>query len=198
MNYLDKIAILSGLAAIFAIFIWIVLPTKCLPTVIGHRGASGAYPEHTKIAYEKAAEMGADYIECDLQLTKDLKLVCSHEAWIKEVSNVGRKYMFKDRLVKEHVFDDDDPKFDWNDRGKIVDNYFTFDFTLKELQTLRRKQTYPERNPNFNWIYTFVSFDEFVEIANAKKVGIAMEIKSPSAINKVISKIMIHSMATIS
>ena len=65
-----KLAIISGLAGIFAIFIWITFPTKCLPTVIGHRGASGVYPEHTKIAYEKAAEMGADYIECDLQLTK--------------------------------------------------------------------------------------------------------------------------------
>ena len=38
--------------------------------VLGHRGAAGIYPEHTLIAYEKGAEFGADFIECDLQVTK--------------------------------------------------------------------------------------------------------------------------------
>ena len=40
------------------------------PLIIAHRGASGMYPEHTALAYEKAAEQGADLIECDLALTK--------------------------------------------------------------------------------------------------------------------------------
>ena len=38
--------------------------------VLGHRGAAGIYPEHTLIAYEKGADLGADFIECDLQVTK--------------------------------------------------------------------------------------------------------------------------------
>ena len=40
-----------------------------IPVVLGHRGAAGLYPEHTKIAYEKGADY-ADYIECDVQVTK--------------------------------------------------------------------------------------------------------------------------------
>ena len=44
-----------------------------LPVVVGHRGSCGIYPEHTEISYEKAAEMGSDYIECDVQITKVCK-----------------------------------------------------------------------------------------------------------------------------
>ena len=40
------------------------------PLIIAHRGASGMYPEHTALAYRKAAEQGADLIECDLALTR--------------------------------------------------------------------------------------------------------------------------------
>ena len=81
--------------------------------------------------------------------------------------------------------DDDDPNFDWNDKGDITDNYFTFDFELSELQTLKRRQVTEGRNPNFDYQYSFVTFDEFVEIAKSKGVGIAPEIKSPTAVNKV-------------
>ena len=67
-------------------------------SVLGHRGACGVYPEHTSISYEKGAEMGADYIECDVQITKDLKLICSHEAWINEVCDVENHSEFSDRI----------------------------------------------------------------------------------------------------
>ena len=43
---------------------------KICPVVLGHRGAAGIYPEHTTIAYENGADLGADYIECDVQITK--------------------------------------------------------------------------------------------------------------------------------
>ena len=46
---------------------------------IGHRGASGYAPEHTIPAYDLALKMGADYIEQDLQLTKDGVLVALHD-----------------------------------------------------------------------------------------------------------------------
>lgn len=91
---------------------------------------------------------------------------------------------FADR-ISTYNFDDDDPDFDWNDKGDIVNNFFTFDFTLEELRTLRRKQVNPKRDSNFNWMYTFVTLQEFVEIAKANKVGIAPELKSPTAMNKV-------------
>ena len=53
------------------------------PLNIGHRGASGMYPEHTLISYEQAAAQGADVVECDVVLTKDLVPVCSHSTWLE-------------------------------------------------------------------------------------------------------------------
>ena len=76
----------------------LVQGVRSLPLVLGHRGACGVYPEHTSISYEKGAEMGADYIECDVQITKDLKLICSHEAWINEVCDVENHSEFSDRI----------------------------------------------------------------------------------------------------
>ena len=54
--------------------------------------------------------MGADYIECDVQITKDLKLICSHEAWINEVCGVENHIEFSNR-IRSYNFDDDDPNF---------------------------------------------------------------------------------------
>ena len=50
--------------------------------VIAHRGASAYAPDHTLAAYKMAVQMGADYIELDLQLTKDGKLVALHDTVI--------------------------------------------------------------------------------------------------------------------
>ena len=69
------------------------------PLVVGHRGAPGIYPEDTAIGYEKAIEFGADFIECDIQVTKDLQLICSHDQWIKDVCNVENFEEFSDRLT---------------------------------------------------------------------------------------------------
>ena len=81
--------------------------------------------------------------------------------------------------------DDDDPDFDWNDKGEIKDNFFTFDFELSELRTLKRRQVTEGRDPSYDYQYSFVSFEEHVNIAKSKGVGIAPEIKSPTAVNKV-------------
>ncbi len=145
------------------------------PLIIAHRGASGMYPEHTSLAYEKADEQEADYVECDVTITKvcissmyvlllhvsscarmsdsgvalffffmqDLVLICSHEPWIQDISNVNSQLGpehpdFRDRKT-EYNMDDDDESYDWNDKGD-KNGYFTYDFTLEELQTLRRKQ----------------------------------------------------------
>ena len=53
--------------------------TETSPIVIAHRGASGYRPEHTLEAYRLAVEMGADYIEPDLVITKDGVLIVRHE-----------------------------------------------------------------------------------------------------------------------
>ena len=59
---------------------------------------------------------------------------------------------------------------------------------MDELKTLFRRQVIPSRNPNFDDKYSFVSFDEYVSIAKSKGVGIAPEIKSPTAINKILAE----------
>ncbi len=173
--------------ALFQVFVTVAgsSPDNC-PLILAHRGASGIYPEHTEVGYAKAASEGwADYIECDIQITKDLQLICSHHGWIKEVSDVEQHSEFKDRIASYNM-DDDDPNFNWNDRGNITNNYFTFDFTLEELKTLTRKQVRQTRDPNYNWKYSFASFDEYVAIAKRYGVGIVPEIKSPSAVNKIL------------
>jgi glycerophosphoryl diester phosphodiesterase len=67
------------------------------PLNIGHRGSSGRYPEHTLAAYSLAVEEGADLIECDVCLSKDLVPVCLHEPWLKDITDVA--HIFPDRLT---------------------------------------------------------------------------------------------------
>ena len=69
---------------------------------------------------------------------------------------------FQDRL-KTLNMDDDDPEINWNDKGDITD-WFSFDFTLEELKTLRKRQANSERDPRFDWTETIVTLDELVEI----------------------------------
>src|SRR4051794_34358377 len=105
------------------------------PLVIGHRGASGYRPEHTLGSYRLAAELGADYIEPDLVSTKDGVLVARHEPEIGGTTNVA-----------------DHPEFAARKTTKVIDGvsftgWFTEDFTLKELKTLRAKERIPDIRP---------------------------------------------------
>ena len=56
------------------------------PLVIAHRGASADVPEHTLAAYERAIEVGADGLECDVRLTRDGHLVCIHDRTLDRTS----------------------------------------------------------------------------------------------------------------
>ncbi|WP_431980625.1 glycerophosphodiester phosphodiesterase [Streptomyces qinglanensis] len=58
-----------------------------LPSVIAHRGASEAAPEHTLAAYRRAIDEGADGLECDVRLTADGHLVCVHDRRVNRTSN---------------------------------------------------------------------------------------------------------------
>ena len=88
--------------------------------------------------------------------------------------------------IRSYNFDDDNPNFNWNDKEVIEDHYFTIDFTLKELRTLKRSQTSPNRDPYYNRRCSFNSFDEFVIIAKSHDFGISMKLKSQSALNKIL------------
>ena len=104
--------------------------------VIGHRGASGYRPEHTLAAYKLAARLGADYIEPDLAITKDGVLVARHEPEISGTTDVATRPEFADRGPKTKIID-----------GVPFTGWFTEDFTLAELKTLRAKERIPRRAP---------------------------------------------------
>merc|ERR1719397_1754451 len=141
--------------------------------------------------YRKAAEQGADLIECDLAITKDHKFICAHEPYLNLTTNVAQMVNFKDRL-RTYNMDDDDDNFNWNDKGNITD-WFSFDFTLEELKTLKKKQANEERDPQYDWNETVVTLDELVEITReygqkqGRAIGIYPELKHSHAINKILS-----------
>ncbi len=82
-------------------------------TIIAHRGASGHAPEHTFASWDRALEMGADYIEQDLQMTRDGELVVIHDATLDRTTN-GRGPVSDYTLAEIQQFDAGswfDPRF---------------------------------------------------------------------------------------
>ena len=98
------------------------------PIVIAHRGASGYRPEHTLEAYSLAIEMGADFIEPDLVATRDGHLVARHEPNITLTTDVAQRPEFAARRTTKTI------------DGQQETGWFTTDFTLAELRTLRAVQ----------------------------------------------------------
>jgi glycerophosphoryl diester phosphodiesterase len=101
------------------------------PLVIGHRGAAGYRPEHTLAGYELAIALGADFIEPDLVSTSDGVLVARHENEISATTDVAEHTEFASRKTTK-VID-----------GISVTGWFTEDFTLTELKTLRAVERLP-------------------------------------------------------
>ncbi|MDA2930008.1 glycerophosphodiester phosphodiesterase [Acidobacteria bacterium AH-259-O06] len=91
-------------------------------TVVAHRGASAYAPEHTLEAYRLAIEQGADYVEEDLQITKDGVLVCLHDLTLERTTNVEEVFPHRYRQVERH--------------GVTEKHWFIFDFTLEEVKQL--------------------------------------------------------------
>jgi glycerophosphoryl diester phosphodiesterase len=112
------------------------LPPKSEPIVIGHRGASGYVPEHTLAAYYIAIQQGADFVEPDLVSTKDRVLVARHENEIGGTTDVAERPEFASRRTTK-VID-----------GVSIQGWFTEDFTLEELKTLRVRERIPAVRPD--------------------------------------------------
>ncbi len=150
------------------------LPDKL---VIGHRGASALRPEHTLESYAKAIEDGANVIEPDLVSTRDGVLVARHENEISGTTNIADK-----------------PEFAARKTTKLIDNvsisgWFTEDFTLAELQTLRAKERIPLNRPGntkFDGQFMVPTFQSIIDLAKSKSVetgrtiAIYTETKHPS------------------
>jgi glycerophosphoryl diester phosphodiesterase len=105
------------------------------PIVIAHRGASGYAPEHTLASYFIAIEQGADYIEPDLVMTRDGALVARHENEIGGTTDVAARGEFAGRRTTK-VID-----------GVSITGWFTEDFLLRELKTLRARERIPQLRP---------------------------------------------------
>jgi glycerophosphoryl diester phosphodiesterase len=147
------------------------------PLVIAHRGASGVRPEHTLMAYREAIAQGADYIEPDLVATKDGHLVARHENEIHETTDVAARPEFANRKTTK-VID-----------GESVTGWFTEDFTLAELKTLRARERLPALraiSKAFDGQEPIVTYQEVIDLARAesrrlkREIGTYPEMKHPA------------------
>ena len=139
------------------------------PIVIAHRGASAHRPEHTLAAYELAIELGADFIEPDVVATADGQLVARHENEISGTTDVASRPEFADRRTAKEV------------DGGVKEGWFTEDFTLAELRTLRARERLPEQRATaFDGRFDIPALDEVIALAARAGVGIYPETKHPS------------------
>ncbi|NHZ79888.1 glycerophosphodiester phosphodiesterase [Massilia sp. CCM 8695] len=147
------------------------------PAVTGHRGASALRPEHTLASYKKAIEDGADIVEPDLVATKDGVLVARHENEISGTTNVSALPQFASRKATKTI------------DGIPVSGWFTEDFTLAELKTLRAKERIPANRPAntaFDGQFEVPTLQEVIDLvkqesqARHKTIGIYPETKHPT------------------
>ena len=177
MNSLLPLLIASILSACSAESQAMPQPLEGQAIVIAHRGASGERPEHTIAAYKLAIEQGADYIEPDLVLTKDGVLVARHENEISETTDVAAKTEFAARKATKTI------------DGQKMTGWFTEDFTLAELKTLRAKERLPQlrkSNMAYDGQFEVPTFEEILELAKVesartgRQIGVYPETKHPS------------------
>ncbi|MBX9395957.1 glycerophosphodiester phosphodiesterase [Streptomyces sp. TRM72054] len=153
-----------------------------VPTIVAHRGASGYRPEHTLGSYQLALDMGADIVEAgDLVPTKDGHLVCRHEPEIGGTTDVADHPEFADRKTTK-VLD-----------GVSTTGWFTEDFTLAELKTLRATERIPANRPHntlYNGRWEIPTFEEVLQWQDeqtrerGKQVWIYPELKHPTYFRK--------------
>lgn len=170
---------MTMLKTLFAALLLAAMPSLAMaePIIIAHRGASGERPEHTLAGYERAIDQDADYIEPDLVLTKDGVLVVRHENEIGGTTDVASHSEFADRRATKTI------------DGQQITGWFTEDFTLAELRTLRARERLPEvrtANRRFDGLYQVPTFEEVLKLVEAKnaetrrRIGVYPETKHPS------------------
>jgi glycerophosphoryl diester phosphodiesterase len=147
------------------------------PIVIGHRGASGERPEHTLASYNLAIDEGADFIEPDLVLTKDNVFVARHENDITGTTDVADHPEFASRKTTRLI------------DGESHTGWFTEDFTLAELKTLRAKERLPQLRPAnaaYDGKFEIPTLAEIIALAKQRSkevgrtIGIYPETKHPT------------------
>jgi len=144
------------------------------PLVIAHRGASGYRPEHTLEAYELAIDLGADFIEPDLVITRDGILLARHENEISETTDVAGHPEFAGRRTTKRI------------DGREVTGWFTEDFTFAEITTLRARERLPFRGHEHDGRCKIATLEEVLDLAARKSletgrtIGVYPETKHPT------------------
>ncbi len=147
------------------------------PIVIAHRGASGYMPEHTLAAYATAMLQGADFVEPDLVMTKDGELIARHDNVLDLTTDVAKRPEFAGRKTTKTV------------DGVAVTGWFSEDFTLEEIKTLRAIERIPNTRPanaRFDGQFEIPTFKEIIDLVQAyeklldRRIGLYPETKHPT------------------
>ncbi|MGP0173039.1 glycerophosphodiester phosphodiesterase [Pseudomonas sp. NCHU5208] len=147
------------------------------PLVIAHRGASGYVPEHTLAAYALAVLQGADYIEPDLVMTRDGQLVARHDNELGLTTDVAQHPEFANRKRTQTV------------DGVSLEGWFSEDFTLAELKTLRAIERIPQVRPantRFDGQFEIPTLQEIIDLVKSlqlsqqRVIGLYPETKHPT------------------
>ena len=147
------------------------------PLVIAHRGASGYAPEHTLAAYALAVLQGADYIEPDLVMTRDGQLVARHDNELGLTTDVAQRPEFAERKRTQTV------------DGVSLEGWFSEDFTLAELKTLRAIERIPQQRPGntrFDGQFEIPTLQEIIDLVKRlealqqRNIGLYPETKHPT------------------
>ncbi|GAA3656637.1 glycerophosphodiester phosphodiesterase family protein [Microbacterium marinilacus] len=147
------------------------------PLVIGHRGAPGYRPEHSRSSYDLALELGVDAVEPDVVATRDGVLVVRHENEISGTTDVAEHPEFADRRTTKHV------------DGARLTGWFTEDFTWDELSTLSTRERIPEirpRSATFDGAQPLLRLADLLDLvrtaslAQGREIGVVLEVKHAS------------------
>ncbi len=149
-------------------------PVRSKPLVFGHRGCSALRPEHTLASYAKAIADGADFIEPDLVVTKDGVLIVRHENNIAETTDILRHPEFAGRKTTKTI------------DGQALTGWFTEDFTLAELKTLRAIERLGAVRPesqSYDGQFQILTLEEMIDFtaaeaaARGRVIGLVPELK---------------------
>lgn len=142
--------------------------------IIGHRGASGYRPEHSRSAYELALAMGADAVEPDIVVSRDGVLVVRHENELSGTTDVADRAEFASRRTRRSI------------EGYDVEGWFAEDFLWSELATLRCRERIPKIRPEsalFDGEERILALSEVIALVQEasreqeREIGIVFEIK---------------------
>jgi glycerophosphoryl diester phosphodiesterase len=135
-------------------------PTASRKILVAHRGASAYAPEHTFESYQLALKQGADFVEQDLQISRDGILVCLHDLTLERTTNV--KEIFPTRFREELI------------SGAVMRHWYVFDFTLREIKQLDAGSWFDVKSKGTR----VPTFQEAIDLVRGK-AGLYPETKAP-------------------